>query len=63
VFDRLHLELLDELGRRGLLTGRAWRSTRSACAPGAGDHVGAKPVDRGKPGSKLHLVIDALGLR
>jgi hypothetical protein len=27
-----------------------------------GDHVGANPVDRGKPGSKLHLVCDAGGL-
>jgi transposase len=27
-----------------------------------GDHVGANPVDRGKPGSKLHLVCDGAGL-
>ena len=27
-----------------------------------GDHVGANPVDRGKPGSKLHLVCDGRGL-
>jgi Transposase DDE domain len=27
-----------------------------------GDHVGANPVDRGKPGSKLHLVTDGQGL-
>jgi hypothetical protein len=27
-----------------------------------GDHVGPNPVDRGKPGSKLHLVTDAAGL-
>ena len=27
-----------------------------------GDHVGANPVDRGKPGSKLHLVCDGSGL-
>jgi transposase len=27
-----------------------------------GDHVGANPVDRGKPGSKLHLVCDGNGL-
>src|SRR5829696_8866488 len=26
------------------------------------DHVGANPVDRGKPGSKLHLVCDGSGL-
>jgi transposase len=27
-----------------------------------GDHVGANPVDRGKPGSKLHLVCEGRGL-
>ena len=27
-----------------------------------GDHVGANPVDRGKPGTKLHLVCDGSGL-
>jgi Transposase DDE domain len=27
-----------------------------------GDHVGANPVDRGKPGSKLHLVCEGSGL-
>jgi transposase len=32
------------------------------CAPSVGDHVGANPVDRGKPGSKLHLVCDGGGL-
>lgn len=30
--------------------------------PNAGDHVGANPVDRGKPGSKLHLVCEGDGL-
>jgi len=28
------------------------------CGPNAGDHLGANPVDRGKPGSKLPLVCD-----
>jgi transposase len=32
------------------------------CGPSVGDHVGANPVDRGKPGSKLHLVCDGGGL-
>jgi Transposase DDE domain len=27
-----------------------------------GDHVGANPIDRGKPGSKLHLVSERYGL-
>jgi hypothetical protein len=30
--------------------------------PNAGDQVGANPVDRGKPGSKLHLVCEGGGL-
>jgi hypothetical protein len=40
-------------GERGLdeRAGQAW-----------GDHVGANPVDRGTPGSKLHLVCDGSGL-
>jgi transposase len=32
------------------------------CGPNGGDLVGANPVDRGKPGSKLHLVTDGHGL-
>jgi transposase len=40
--------------------GRAW--TPSACALFGGDQVGANPVDRAKPGSKLHLVVDGGGL-
>src|SRR5829696_478881 len=43
-------------------TGPGPRSTRSACGPGVGEPIGANPVDRGKPGSKYHLVIDATGL-
>jgi hypothetical protein len=29
---------------------------------GVGELVGANPVDRGKPGSKYHLLIDATGV-
>lgn len=41
------------MGERGHheCAGQAW-----------GDQVGANPVDRGKPGSKLHLVCDGSGL-
>ena len=31
-------------------------------APAVGELTGANPVDRGKPGSKYHLVIDANGI-
>jgi len=40
--------------------GRAWFGQRARQA--RGDHVGANPVDRGKPGSKLQLVCDGGGL-
>jgi hypothetical protein len=62
VFDRLHLEVLDRLGEQGRLDwSRASLDTMSVRA-NAGDQVGANPVDRGKPGSKLHLVCDDGGL-
>jgi hypothetical protein len=35
--------------------GRAW--TRSACAPSGGCLTGPNPTDRGKPGSKYHLLV------
>jgi transposase len=62
VFDRLHLQLLDELGRRGLVDwSRVAIDTFSLRAKRGGPRW-RKPVDRGKPRSKLHLVVDALGL-
>jgi transposase len=36
--------------------------TASACALFGGDHTGANPVDRAKPGSKLHLAVEGGGL-
>jgi transposase len=62
VFDQLHLEVLDRLGEQGRLDwSRASVDTMSMRAK-RGDHVGANPVDRGKPGSKLHLVCEGGGL-
>src|ERR671911_2038262 len=43
-------------------TGRGRGLIRPVCAPNAGDHVGANPVDRGKPGSKIHLACEGSGL-
>jgi hypothetical protein len=43
-------------------TGRGQPSIRSVFGPGVGDLTGANPVDRGKPGSKYHLLIDATGI-
>jgi transposase len=62
VFEALHLEVLDRLGEQGRLDwSRASVDTMSVRAK-RGDHVSANPVDRGKPGSKLHLACDGSGL-
>jgi hypothetical protein len=63
VFEQLHLEILDRLGvagRLGLVACQRGQHERAGQA--WGDHVGASPVDRGKPGSKLHLVCEGHGL-
>jgi transposase len=44
----------------GLVAGERGHHERAGQA--WGDHVGANPVDRGNPGSKLHLVCDGSGL-
>jgi Transposase DDE domain len=54
--------LLDELGEAGRLD---WsRVSVDSCSLRAvrGDQVGANPVNRAKPGSKLHLAVDGSGL-
>jgi transposase len=63
VFEALHLAVLDRLGEQGRLDWtRVSVDSASVRAKRGGDHVGANPVDRGKPGSKLHLVCDGGGL-
>ncbi|HEY2958821.1 MAG TPA: IS5 family transposase [Actinomycetota bacterium] len=63
VFEALHLEVLDRLGEQGRLDWtRASVDSMSVRAKRGGNQVGANPVDRGKPGSKLHLVCDGGGL-
>jgi hypothetical protein len=57
--DQLQLEVLDHLGERG---GLDWSRASVGVRAKRRDHVGANPVDRGKPGSKLHLVCDGRGL-
>jgi hypothetical protein len=63
VVGQLHLDILDRLGEQGRWTGRAPAWTRPACGQGAGGHVGANPVDRGKPGFKIQLVCEGTGYR
>jgi transposase len=48
--------------RRTSWTGRGSPWTPSACGRSGGDLTGANPVDRAKPGSKLHLAVEGGGL-
>jgi hypothetical protein len=43
-------------------TGRGQHGHHEHARQASGDHVGANPVDRGKPGSKLHLLTEGQGL-
>ena len=61
VFERLHLVLLDRLGEQSMVDGSGLLVDSASLRAKRGDHVGANPVDRGKPGSKLHLATDAGG--
>jgi IS5 family transposase len=62
VLEQLHLAALDRLGGQGQLDwSRASVDTMSVRARRGGPR-GRNPVDRGKPGSKLHLVCDGNGL-
>ncbi|MEV7018888.1 IS5 family transposase [Streptomyces sp. NPDC093991] len=60
---RLHQVVLDELGARGEVD---WTSAivdaASVRAKKGGSLTGRNPVDRGKRGSKLHVLSDAQGL-
>jgi transposase len=48
--------------RPGRWTGRGSAWIPSACGRSGGDLCGANPVDRAKPGSKLHLAVEGGGL-
>jgi transposase len=62
VFERLQELLLDELGQAGQLDWSRVSVDSFSLRATRGDHVGANPVDRAKPGSKLHLAVDGTGL-
>ncbi|MFF7774937.1 IS5 family transposase [Streptomyces tanashiensis] len=63
VWRRLHRVVLDETGARG---GLDWSSViadaASVRAKKGGPLTGPNPVDRGRAGSKLHVLTDAQGL-
>src|SRR5512142_3091469 len=61
---RLHQRVLDELGAGGQVD---WSpaicdSASVQAKKGGGALTGANPVDRGKPGSKIHVLSDRAGL-
>lgn len=58
----LHWAVLDELGPGARWTGPRRSSTRPPFAPKGGSPTGPNPVDRGKKGSKLHVLSDAQGI-
>jgi len=63
VWDQLHRTLLDRLGEAGRIDWeRAALDSASVPAPGGGEKTGPNPTDRGKRGSKRHLVVDGAGV-
>ncbi|MFD7841515.1 IS5 family transposase [Nocardia sp. NPDC059764] len=60
---RLHRAVLDELGSEGLIDwSRAVIDAASVRAKKGGDLTGPNPVDRGKSGSKIHVLSDGAGI-
>ena len=57
---RRHAALPERLHQAGRIDGRP--STRPACGPLWGAKTGPSPTDRGKRGSKHHLMVDAAGV-
>ncbi|MDQ4062624.1 MAG: IS5 family transposase [Actinomycetota bacterium] len=63
VWRRLHRVLLDRLGEADKIDwSRASLDSASVAAKKGGEKVGKNPTDRGKPGSKRHLVSDRKGV-
>jgi transposase len=62
VCERLHQRLLDRLGEADHIDWeRASLDSASVAAPG-GQNTGANPTDKGKKGSKRHVVVDRRGI-
>src|SRR5918994_1569709 len=63
VWERLHRTLLNRLGEADRINWeRAALDSASVPAPGGGEKTGSNPTDRGKRGSKRHLVVDGAGV-
>ncbi|MGX5207199.1 IS5 family transposase [Streptomyces violaceus] len=61
VWPRLHTALLTELRRGPAGAGRLLRGRTAHPGSQKGDLVGPSPVDRARPGSKHHLIVDRQG--
>lgn len=62
VWGRLHEAILDLLADRGLLDlSRVLLDTAHVRAKKGGERAGPSPVDRGRPGSRLHVLSDRTG--
>ena len=63
VWERLHHRLLNSLHDAGRIDwSRASLDSASIRARGGGDHTGPNPTDRGRRGTKRHLVVDRNGI-
>ncbi|MFF3363733.1 IS5 family transposase [Streptomyces misionensis] len=63
VWGRLHQKVLELLDSQGLVDlSRAVLDSAHVRAKKGGELAGPSPVDRGKPGSKMHILSDANGL-
>jgi transposase len=59
---QLHHRLLDWLGDEGQVDWSRAAIDSASVRARRGELTGANPSDRGKPGSKYHLLIDAIGI-
>lgn len=63
VWDRVHHTLLDRLGAADQIDwDRAALDSASVPAKKGGETVGPNPTDRGKPGTKRHVIVDRQGI-
>ena len=63
VWERLHHALLNRLHDAGRIDWRhACIDSASVRARHGGEQIGRNPTDRGRPGTKRHLIVDATGI-
>jgi transposase len=63
VWQAVHRKLLDRLGSSFRIDwSRAALDSASVPAPAGGEHTGRNPTDRGKLGTKHHLIVDRHGI-